>query len=65
MKNKIEEVGELAIKSDGKHKKVAKLDIYADEDHVAMQDGSNKQVPLVVVSEGKEADGERQGICSW
>lgn len=64
VKNKIEEVGELAIKSDGRHKKVAKLDIYADEDHVAMQDGSNKQVPLVVVSEGKEADGERQKLIN-
>ena len=30
VEEKIEEVGELAIKSDGKHKKVAKLDIYAD-----------------------------------
>ena len=57
-------MGEFAIKLDGKHKKVAKLDIYADEDHVAMQDGSNKQLPLVVVSEGKEAGGERQKLIN-
>lgn len=59
VKNKIAEVGELVKKSDGEHKKVEKLDIYADEDHVPMQNGSNREVPLVVVSEGKESEGKR------
>ena len=28
--------------------------IEADEDHVAMQDGTNKQIKLIYVHEGKE-----------
>ena len=52
VKNKVHEVGEVAIESKKEHRKIEQIDIYADEDHVDMQDGSNHQVPLVVISEG-------------
>ncbi len=37
VKNKVAEVGELAVESCGEHRKVEKIDIYADEDYVSMQ----------------------------
>lgn len=41
-----------------KKKKVEILYIETDEDHVAMQDGSNKEVKLVYVHEGKKQEGK-------
>lgn len=64
VKNKVHEVGEVAIESKKEHRKVKQIDIYADEDHVDMQDGSNHQVPLVVISEGKKKEGNRNSLIS-
>ena len=64
VKNKVHEVGELATESKSKHKKVEQIDIFADEDHVHMQDGSNQQVPLVVISEGKQKENNRNSLIN-
>lgn len=68
VKNKISEIGEVVFESDLKQKKVEHLDIYADEDHVAVRTESGKQmnkiVPLVVVSEGKIQKGKRSELLN-
>jgi len=47
-------VGNDSVSIKEKNKIVPVLYIEADEDHVAMQDGSNKQIKLIYVHEGKE-----------
>ena len=70
VKNKVDEIGELAVDSDHKQKTVEHLDIYVDEDHVHMRkDGkhANKYtgiVPLVVVSEGKKEENNRKSLIN-
>lgn len=64
VKNKVHEVGEVAIESKKEHRKIEQIDIYADEDHVHMQDGSNQQVPLVVISEGKKKESNRNSLIN-
>ncbi len=55
--NSIRKVGELEsnfLMEPKEQKEVDVIYIEADEDHVAMQDGSNKQVKLIYVHEGKK-----------
>lgn len=49
---KIRRTQGLETKSAGLKKKVEILHVVADEDHAAMQSGSNRQVPLITVHEG-------------
>jgi len=64
VKNKLLEVGELATESSHQRKKIDHLDLYVDEAHVSVQEGSSKIVPLVVASEGKEANGTRTRLVN-
>ena len=55
--NPIRELGKIensAVKINEEKKNIDILFIEADEDHVAMQDGTNKEIKLVYVHEGKE-----------
>ena len=60
VKNKVDEIGELALESSHSKKAVKHLDIYADEDHCSVRGkkGYSKKhtgiVPIVVVAEGKK-----------
>ncbi len=59
---KVRSIKDLKIEN-GVLKKVVKvLHIDADEDHVAMQDGSNAMVPLISIYEGIKREG-RRGQC--
>lgn len=53
--NKVGRVGEVAYIPEKRKETPKELHIFADEDHVAMQDGKNTIVKLVTVSEGIEA----------
>lgn len=70
VKNKVDEIGELAVDSDHKQKTVDHLDIYADEDHIHMRkDEKHAQkytgiLPLVVVSEGKKEQNNRKSLIN-
>lgn len=50
--NKLQSVGLLQKALPKTRSKASELHIFADEDHVSLQDGRNKIVPLVTVSEG-------------
>jgi hypothetical protein len=52
VKNKIMNLGEIAIIPERKETTPKELHIFADEDHVSLQDGKNTIVPLITVSEG-------------
>ena len=55
VKNKLRAVGKLE-KAAPKEKRVAsELHIFADEDHVHLQEGKNRMVPLITLSEGIQA----------
>ena len=51
---KLEEVENSSVKIATPKRETKILYIEADEDHVAMQDGTNKQIKLIYVHEGKE-----------
>ena len=56
--NKVRLLDNLKIENSKEKKIVKVLHIDADEDHVAMQDGSNAVVPLISVYEGIEGSGD-------
>lgn len=64
VKNKLLEVGELATESSHERRKVDHLDLYVDEAHISVQEGSSKIVPLVVASEGKDSNGTRRSLVN-
>ena len=64
VKNKLLEVGELATESSHERRKVDHLDLYVDEAHVSVREGSSKIVPLVVASEGKDSNGTRRSLVN-
>lgn len=60
--NKIRNIKSLKLDNPSEKRKVRVLHIEADEDHVAMQDGTNSIVPLISIHEGIERKGKR-GSC--
>ena len=54
VKNKLRKVNRFKESPLRENKQVKTLYLVADEDHVALQDGKNTIVPLIVVYEGKE-----------
>ena len=59
---KIRALNELKIENTAGKRTVKILHIDADEDHVALQDGSNTMVPLISIHEGVVRNGKR-GQC--
>jgi hypothetical protein len=60
--NKLRKVQDLKISPPAKKRKTKVLYVNADEDHVSMQDGKKKIVPLISIHEGIERQGKR-GSC--
>ncbi|MHB8172106.1 MAG: ISLre2 family transposase [Thermincolia bacterium] len=60
--NKVRLVKDLKINLPESKRKVKVLHVEADEDHVALQDGTNTIVPLISIHEGIERNGKR-GLC--
>lgn len=60
VKNKLCQIGKLETPIPKEKRIVKELHIFADEDHVAMQKGNNKMVPLVTVTEGIHAVGKNR-----
>ena len=52
VKNKLRAVGNLEKPAPAEKRAAAELHIFADEDHVHLQDGKNRMVPLITLSEG-------------
>lgn len=52
VKNKLKAVGKLEKAAPKEKRIVEELHIFADEDHVHLQSGKNRMVPLITVSEG-------------
>lgn len=59
---KVHSVKGLKIAAPAEKRQVRVLHVDADEDHVALQDGSNTMVPLISIHEGVEKSG-RRGRC--
>lgn len=65
VKNKIRELGEIdnrKLNKTGEKKKVKRLYVEADEDHIALQSGKNTIVKLVYIHEGKEIKNGRNRL---
>lgn len=66
VKNKIRKLGEIDSSSHKrtpvKKKRVKRLYVEADEDHIALQNGTNTIVKLVYVHEGKESQAGRLSL---
>jgi hypothetical protein len=58
VKNKVMNTGETAYVPARKRETPAAIHIFADEDHVSLQDGKSAVVPLVTICEGKRAVSE-------
>ena len=58
VRNKVMNTGEVAHVPVGKAETPEVLHIFADEDHVSLQDGKTVMVPLVTVCEGKRGTSE-------
>ena len=52
VKNKLLAVGRLEKEAPSEKRTVRELHVFADEDHVHLQKGRNRMVPLITVSEG-------------
>jgi len=61
--NKIRRTKGLELVLTGRKKKVKVLHVVADEDHVAMQTGKNRIVPLITVHEGIEYVSKKRNRC--
>jgi len=61
--NKIRRTKGLELVLSGKKEEVKVLHVVADEDHVAMQSGKNRIVPLITVHEGIEYVSKRRNRC--
>jgi len=61
--NKIRRTKGLELVLTGEKKKVKVLHVVADEDHVAMQSGKNRIVPLITVHEGIEYVSKKRNRC--
>jgi len=59
---KVWAVNDLKIENEAKKRVIKVLHVDADEDHVALQDGSNAMVPLISIHEGIVRKGKR-GQC--
>ena len=60
--NKVRYLKDLKIERPKTKRQVKVLHVEADEDHVALQDGTNTMVPLISIHEGIERTGKR-GKC--
>lgn len=52
VKNKLRSIGKLEKAAPKEKGTAAELHVFADEDHVHLQNGKNRMVPLITVSEG-------------
>jgi hypothetical protein len=52
VKNKLIAVGKLEKPAPEEKREVTELHVFADEDHVSLQNGNNRMVPLLTLSEG-------------
>ena len=60
VKNKVLSAGKLEVEVPRAKRFVEELHIFADEDHVHMQERKNKMIPLITVCEGAYALSERR-----
>lgn len=58
--NKVHGVGVLEIDLPESQREISELHIFADEDHVSLQNGKTKNVPLVTVCEGIRSVGKNR-----
>jgi len=57
VKNKILAMGKLEKEAPAEKRVVRELHVFADEDHAHLQEGRNRMVPLITISEGIRAVG--------
>ena len=62
VKNKLLAVGKLEKEAPKEKRAVRELHVFADEDHAHLQEGRNRMVPLITVSEGVRAVREGRNI---
>lgn len=64
VKNKIQGVGKLEKEAPGEKREVRELHVFADECHASLQEGRNRVVPLITISEGVRAIGCRKELIN-
>jgi len=64
VKNKIVTVGSLEKEAPVEKRVVKELHVFADECHAPLQEGRNRVVPLITISEGVQAIGGRKGLIN-